>query len=76
MATGHRIRNNRGARVTTHRLEPPVPIAASIVWEHDGEERIETVALGWSNGDAYVRLIDSQRRFTAIWLGAEDVTRR
>ena len=29
---------------------------ARIVWEHDGEEHIETVALGWTGQHAYIRL--------------------
>jgi len=53
-----------------------VPVVARIVWEHDGEEQLETEALGWSSGDAYVRLPDSRWRFTSVWLRAENVTRR
>ena len=52
-----------------------MPIVARIVWADDGEEHIETEALGWSNGDAYVRLPDSRWRFTAVWLDASDVKR-
>jgi hypothetical protein len=29
----------------------PVPVVVRVEWEHDGEEHIETEALGWSNGD-------------------------
>lgn len=28
-----------------------MPVVVRIEWEHDGEEHIETEALGWSNGD-------------------------
>ena len=38
-------------------------------------EHIETEALGWTNGDAYVRLPDNRWRFTSVWLRAEDVKR-
>jgi hypothetical protein len=30
----------------THRLDPPVPVTARIVWEQDGEEYIDTEAAG------------------------------
>jgi hypothetical protein len=33
--------------VPEHRLDPLVPVTARIVWEDDGEEQFETVALGW-----------------------------
>ena len=59
-----------------HTFKTPVPVVVRIVWERDGEEHIETEALGWSNTDAYVRLPDSRWRFTSIWLRAEDVKRR
>jgi hypothetical protein len=35
---GQRILNNAGAREPEHRLDPPVPIVACIVWEQDIEE--------------------------------------
>jgi hypothetical protein len=54
----------------------PVPVVVRIVWEHDGEERIDTVALGWTDKNAYIRLPDPRYRFTAVWLDASDVTRR
>jgi hypothetical protein len=52
-----------------------VQVVARIVCEDDGEEHIETEALGWSNGDAYVRMPDSRWRFTSVWLDASDVRR-
>ena len=70
------ILNSTGAQVPQHTFGQPVPVVVRIVWEHDGEEHIETEALGWSNGDAYVRLPDSRWRFTAVWLDASDVKRR
>jgi hypothetical protein len=47
-----------------------------IVWEHDGEEHLETVALGWIGQHAYIRLPDPRYGFTAVWLDATDVRRR
>jgi hypothetical protein len=29
-----------------------LPVVVRIVWEHDGEEHIETAALGWSGQKA------------------------
>jgi hypothetical protein len=45
------------------------------VWEHDGEEHIETVALGLTGPHANIRLPDPRYRFTAVWLDATDVKR-
>ena len=59
-----------GPRCREHTFGKPVPVVVRIVWEHDGEEHIETEAFGWSNGDAYVRIPDSRWRFTAVWLTA------
>jgi hypothetical protein len=42
----------------------------------DGEERIDTVALGWNGQHVYVRMADARCRTRAIWLDAADVTRR
>jgi hypothetical protein len=54
----------------------PVPIVARIVWEQDGEEQFETVALGWTGRNVYVRVTDPRYRLSATWLDAADVTRR
>jgi hypothetical protein len=53
-----------------------VPIVARIVWADDGEEHLDTVALGWTGRDVYVRLPDRRYRLRAVWLDAADVTRR
>ena len=36
------------AQVPRHTFGQPVPVVVRIVWEHDGEEHSETVALGWT----------------------------
>ena len=69
------IVNSTGARVPEHTFGQPVPVVVRIVWEHDGEERVETVALGWTGQHAYIRLPDPRYRFTAVWLDASDVKR-
>jgi hypothetical protein len=43
-------------------------------WEQHGEEQIETVSLGWTGRDVYVRVTDPRYRFSATWLDAADVT--
>jgi hypothetical protein len=45
---GQAILNDTGSREPEHRLDPPVPVVARIVWEDDGEEYIETEAAGCS----------------------------
>jgi hypothetical protein len=52
---GQRILNDTGAREPEHTFPKPVPIVARIVWADDGEEQLETVALGWTGRDVYVR---------------------
>ena len=53
-----------------------MPIVASVVWEVDGEERVDTEALGWTGQAIYVRLADPRCRSNAIWLDGADVQRR
>jgi hypothetical protein len=52
---GQKILNSTGARVPDHRFNRPVQIVARIVWEDDGEERVDTVALGWTGRNVCVR---------------------
>ncbi|HEY9377527.1 MAG TPA: hypothetical protein VIQ02_10580 [Jiangellaceae bacterium] len=40
------------------------------------EERVETVALGWTGQDVYVWMSDTRYQLGAVWLDAADVTRR
>jgi hypothetical protein len=54
----------------------PVPVVARIVWEHDGEEQLETEALGWTGRNVYVRLPDRRYRLASVWLDAAGVKRR
>jgi hypothetical protein len=70
------IRNALEAQMPAHTFKTPVPVVARIVWEHDGEEFIETVAAGWSGQNVYVRLPDRRYRLTSVWLDAADVRRR
>lgn len=73
---GQVIVHATGAKVPAHQLDPPVPLVARILWDQDGEEHIDTVALGWTGHEVYVRMRDRRYRLTACWLDAADVTRR
>ena len=46
--------NSTGSREPEHTFNQPVPITARIVWAEDGEEHVDTVALGWTGRDVYV----------------------
>ena len=70
------ITNSLGARQPEHLLSPPVPIVATIRWAMDGEESIDTEAIGWTGQAVYVRLADPRCRTNAIWLDGADVQRR
>ena len=69
------ILNALEAQKPQHTFRQPVPVVVRIVWEHNGEEHIETMALGWTSQHAYIRLPDPRYRFTAVWLDASDVKR-
>jgi hypothetical protein len=42
----------------------------------DGEEWIETEALGWTGHEICLRMSDPRYRLRAVWLDASDVRRR
>jgi hypothetical protein len=73
---GQAILNDTGAREPEHTFRQPVPITARIVWADDGEEQVETVALGWTGRNVYVRITDPRYRLSATWLDASDIRRR
>jgi hypothetical protein len=75
-ATGQAILNSTGAREPEQTFPQPVPIKARVVGAEDGEEQVETVALGWAGRNVYVRMEGPRYRLTAVWLDAADVTRR
>jgi hypothetical protein len=49
---------------------------ARVLWEDDGEEHVDTVALGCIGRNVYVRMSDTRYQLRAVWLDADDVTRR
>ena len=64
------------AQVPRHTFGQPVPVVFRIVWEHDGEEQFQTVVLGWTGRNVYVRVTDPRYRLSATWLDASDIQRR
>jgi hypothetical protein len=70
------ITNGLQARVPEHTPSPPVPIVATIRWAVDGEEHINTEALGWTGQAVYLRRVDRRCQTDAIWLDGADVKRR
>jgi hypothetical protein len=47
---------NEAAVEPKHRLDPPVPVTARIVWDDGGEEYVDTEAVGWSGQLVYAVL--------------------
>jgi hypothetical protein len=70
------ITNGLEVREPDHTLSPPVPIVATIRWAVDGEEHIDTEAVGWTGQAVYVRVADPRCRTNAIWLDGADVQPR
>jgi hypothetical protein len=46
------------------------------VWADDGEEHLDTVALGWTAGTCTCADAGPRYQFTVVWLNAADVKRR
>jgi hypothetical protein len=57
-------------------LSQPVPITARVLWADDGEEHLDTVALGWTGGTCTCGCRTGGTGFTSVWLDAADATRR
>jgi hypothetical protein len=70
------ISNSLAPRVPQHTISRPIRVVATAVWAVDGEEHIDTEAVGWTGQTVYVRLADPRCRTNAIWLDGADVERR
>jgi hypothetical protein len=70
---GQAIINDTDARVPSAASTRLVPIVARIVWADDGEEHVETVALGWTGRNVYVWMEDRRYSFTPCLFDAADV---
>lgn len=56
-------------------LWPEVHVQARIVWEHDGEQLVNTVAYAYTTRAALVRLADDRQPTLGAWLLPGDVRR-
>gem|GEM_PF-929759 len=54
----------------------PIPVTARMVWERDGVELVDTVAVDWVGRDVLVRVTGPRRQTSGVWLDAADVRRR
>lgn len=54
----------------------PIPVRLRVVWEKDGQEFLDTVALGWTRRIVRVQVYDVRSRIVARWFAPEDVRRR
>jgi hypothetical protein len=63
--------------VPARNAREPVPVVARVVWERDGEERVECLAIRWTRTHVLVDLSRDRRCSTVgAWLRADDVKRR
>jgi hypothetical protein len=56
-------------------LDPYVRVRVRVVWEHDGEELRETIAVAWAGRDVLVDVTDPRVHVGWVWLDAADVER-
>lgn len=59
-----------------HDVENPIPVTVRILWERDGLEEVDTVAVEWTSRLVRVWLSDRRWQPAAVWVPAEDVRRR
>lgn len=55
---------------------PPLPARARVVWEHDGQEILDVLVIGWTSRLVWVQVRDPRSRFVGVWLLPRDVRRR
>lgn len=70
------VRNARPIPPRKSQHDCLIPVTARIVWERDGEERIETTAEAWAGRDVFVMIDDRRWRLGGVWVDAADVRRR
>lgn len=52
-----------------------VPVVVVLLWQHDGAERVDTLATAWTARLVLVRVDDPRHRIRAAWLAGRDVHR-
>lgn len=55
--------------------QPPRPVRARVVFEHDGEEWLQGRAQRWTRTHVFVAIMDARLQIGAVWLRVEDVRR-
>ena len=55
---------------------PHPPVRARLVWERDGEQWLDTVAVAWTRELVLVDVVDPRVQVHGQWLAVEDVERR
>lgn len=71
-----KIRNARPIPERRLQTSGHILVRARIVWEHDGEQWIDTVAFAWTSRLVLVQLVDQRYLFRGVWLDPSDVERR
>ncbi|OIQ94671.1 hypothetical protein GALL_233290 [mine drainage metagenome] len=59
-----------------HELTTPIPVRVRLVWQRDGAEFVDTLALGWAGQLVRVQLRDVRSRAAYIGVHAEHVVCR
>lgn len=59
-----------------HDLTTPVPVRVRLIWQRDGPELLDTIALGWAGHLVRVQVRDLRSRAAYAWVHAEHVARR
>lgn len=54
---------------------PPIPAMARVVWEHDGQEILDVLVIGWTSHLVWIQVRDPRSRFVGVWLPPRDVRR-
>lgn len=59
-----------------HRGRTPIPVRARVVWERDGVEYLDSVAIDWVDRAVLVHVRDDRHLTQGVLLDIDDVRRR
>jgi hypothetical protein len=59
-----------------HELAAPIPVRVRLIWQRDGAELLDTIAVGWAGQLVHVQVRDVRVRIGFAWVHAEHVVRR
>lgn len=57
-------------------LATPIPVRVRLIWQRDGTELLDTIAVGWAGQLVHVQVRDVRVRIRFAWVHAEHVARR